>query len=149
MRIPALTLATACLVLAGCASNDTDGGEDMPMGPGSYRMELEGVPSGPMSPGQMFNVTVHGRAGMSGMHGMASDHIGAHFWNMTHADPAAHLGNATTCAHTGGQAPGSWQAQCTAPMQAGTYHIRSHMRMMDDAGEMHHWWSDEQTFTVA
>lgn len=149
MRLAAVLLASIALLTAGCSTPD-DGDDDdmMPMGPGSYRMELSGMPSGPMAPGQMFNVSVRAMSGMSGMHAMTSDHIGAHYWNTTMMDPTAGLGNATTCMHTGGAMPGQHTAQCTAPMEPGTYHLRSHARMADDAGQMHHWWSDEQTFTV-
>lgn len=149
---PLLALASLVAVaLAGCAADDPpddSDGHGMGMHSGSYRMELDGMPMEPMAPGNMFNVTVRAMAGMSGMHPMASDHIGAHFWNRSMADPTGALGNATTCQHRAAEAPGEWTAQCTAPMQPGTYHLRSHMRMMDDAGTMHHWWSDERSFTV-
>ena len=31
---------------------------------------------------------------------------------------------------------------------SGIYFLRAHARLAHDGG-MHHWWSDEQTFTVA
>ncbi|MFA5943934.1 MAG: hypothetical protein WC876_05665 [Candidatus Thermoplasmatota archaeon] len=152
MRIAALLLI-ATILAAGCTStndaDDADSNDMMALASGSYQMQLSGMPTAPLSPGQMFNVTVQAMAGMGGMHSMMSDHIGAHYWNMTLADPTGALGNATTCAHRTADAPGTYTAQCQAPMQAGTYHLRSHMRMMDDEQMMHHWWSDEQTFTVA
>lgn len=143
--IPLLALG---LLLAGCSADDGD--DEWRMGPGSYHMQLSGMPAGPMAPGQMFNVSVHAGMGAGmGMHRMSSDHIGAHFWNQSMMDPTAGLGNATTCQHRAAEAPGEWTATCTAPMQPGTYHLRSHMRMADEDGQLHHWWSDEQTFTVA
>ena len=139
-------LATLALLplLAGCMS---PAAEDV-LDDSSYHMQLLGMPTGPVAPGARFNVTVKAMAGSAGhMHG--SDHIGAHFWNMTKMDPTGALGNASTCAHRAGEMPGEYTAMCTAPMQAGTYHIRGHARMMDGGGQMHHYWSDEQTFTVS
>jgi hypothetical protein len=156
MRLAAFLLLSAILV-AGCAGTDDDSadrgmsmsGSTMSMGPSTYRMQLSGVPSAPMVPGTAFNVTVTAQMG-TGMAMMtrASDHIGAHFWNRTVSDPDASLGNATSCAHTSGNLPGSYQAACTAPMTPGTYHIRAHSRITENATK-HNWWSDEQTFTVA
>lgn len=163
MRFLASLLGLA-LFLAGCNSPDEDADDGMgmgdgmgmddgmgmmDMGPGSYRMMLSGVPMEPMAPGAKFNVTVQAMAGMQGMHAMPSDHIGAHHWNITQADPSAALANATACAHQAGDLPGTYTALCQAPMQPGTYHLRAHARMMDSDQQMHHWWSDEQTFTVA
>jgi hypothetical protein len=147
MRVAALLLASTALLAAGC--NAPDNG----LTASSYEMHLAGVPSAPMAPGTMFNVTVDGRMGMGmGMHRMTSDHIGAHFWNRTMMDPTAALGDAMSCAHRGGEMPGQYTAMCTAPMEPGTYHLRAHARMADghqDHGGMHHYWSGEQTFTVA
>jgi hypothetical protein len=134
----------AGLTMAGCASDD-----DPVLGPDSYRMQMTGLPSGPLSPGQMFNLSVEAVAGHHGMHEHMSDHIGAHYWSMPQSDPTGALGNSTACAHTGGTLPGQHQARCTAPMEPGTYSIRAHARMMDEAGMTHHWWGDEATFTVA
>lgn len=154
---PFARLAAASLLLvalAGCtAADDGDQGDDgtgsgsMMMGPGSFHMSMSGVPTGMVAPGSKFNVTVEGMAMMSGMHG-TSDHMGAHFWNRTMSDPTANIANGTGCKHTSGEMPGSFQAECTAPGMAGTYHIYGHMRMTDGNGTMHHYWSDEQTFTV-
>lgn len=157
MRFAAPLLLAAILV-AGCSSSPSNGsgsstsgthGMMMSMGPGTYHMQLSGVPSAPMAPGHAFNVTVTAQmgAGMA-MMAHASDHIGAHFWNRTVSDPTANTGNATSCTHSAGDMPGSYQAMCTAPAAPGTYHIRAHARIMDN-GTMRHWWSDEQTFTVA
>lgn len=141
--LPALVLA---LALAGCNSPDDSDALDAD----SYSMLLSGMPSGPVAPGSMFNVTVEGRMGSGmGMHERMSDHIGAHFWNMTHGDPTGALGSAVTCIHSAGELPGTYRAQCTAPMEPGTYHLRAHARMAGQGSMMHHWWSDEQTFTVA
>lgn len=140
-----LGLALLAAAFAGCTDPDED--DQMMMGPGSYHMDMSGMPTMPMSPGEKFNVTVMAQAGMAGMHG-TSDHIGAHMWNRSIADPTGMLGNATSCAHTGGEMPGEYRAQCTAPMQPGTYYLRAHARMMDDDGQMHHWWGDERSFTV-
>jgi hypothetical protein len=141
-------LAATCL-LAAALSGCSDGGEDAPLGADSFRMDLDGVPTRPLAGGESFNVTVRAEHGM-GMRGMhASDHIGAHMWNMSVADPTAALAGAITCQHVADEMPGDWQARCTAPMQPGTYHVRAHARMPGDGSQMHHWWSDEQTFTVA
>ena len=150
MRLAAL-LATTTFLFAGCTTADDDGHHMHALDADSFHMSLSGVPMGPMAPGQMFNVTVmaqHG-PGLEDMDAMMTEHVGAHFWNMTVTDPSGSLANAMTCAHQAAEAPGTYTALCQAPMQAGAYHIRSHMRMMDDAEVMHHWWSDEQTFTVA
>lgn len=147
--LPGLVAATlVALALAGCAGADDDGDHMMEMGPDSFQMSMSGMPNGAMAPGHKFNVSVEGMAMMSGMRG-TSDHMGAHFWNATMSDPTGSLGNSTACAHRGGEMPGRFTAMCTAPMQPGTYHLRGHMRMTDDAGAMHHYWSDEQTFTVS
>ena len=139
-------LATLALLplLAGCMATDTDDVLDED----SYHMQLSGMPMGPVAPGAKFNVTVKAMDGGAG-HMHTSDHIGAHFWNATQADPTGALMSAMTCAHRGGDLPGTYEAMCTAPMAPGTYHLRSHARMSDDDAMMHHWWSDEQTFTVA
>lgn len=143
--------ATLAFLLAGCTATDTTDTADvaLPMGPGSYQVQLSGMPTTPLSPGAVFNVSVQGMAGMQGMHAMMSDHIGAHFWNDTMMDPTAAVPSATSCAHTGGSMPGNFTARCTAPMEPGTYHLRAHARMMDEGSQMHHYWSAEQTFTVA
>lgn len=147
MRALPATLGLAlALALAGCASGADD--HHHMMDGDSFHMTMMGMPSGPMAPGQPFNVTVRAMAGHEDMHG-TSDHIGAHMWNMSVADPTAGLGNATACQHTGGDLPGEYRVQCTAPMQPGTYHVRAHARMMDDDGAMHHWWGPEHSFTVA
>lgn len=140
-------LATLALLplLAGCTSTNAHD----PLDEGSYHMQLGGMPTGPVAPGAKFNVTVQAMAGHGGGHMHSSDHIGAHFWNMTQADPTGALTAATTCVHRGGDLPGTYQAMCTAPMAPGTYYLRSHARMSDDDAVMHHWWSDEQSFTVA
>ncbi|MEK6976589.1 MAG: hypothetical protein AABY18_09635 [Candidatus Thermoplasmatota archaeon] len=143
-----LTASLLTLLLAGCGDTAGDDG-NMPMGTDSYHMELSGVPMAPMAPGGMFNVTVRSTAEHQNMHGMMSDHIGAHFWNNTQSDPTAAFTASTGCVHTSGEVPGTFTARCTAPMQAGTYHMRAHTRMMDEDQQMHHYWSDEQTFTVA
>ena len=154
MRLAATLLLTTA-ILAGCATPDgpresDDGHGHAEMGADSFRMQLSGMPSGPMAPGARFNVTVQATHGMGheGMGAMASDHIGAHFWNTTMMDPTAGIGDSTACVHRSGEMPGQFTAVCTAPMQAGTYHIRAHSRMMD-GGQMHNYWSDEQSFTVA
>jgi hypothetical protein len=102
-----------------------------------------------VAPGSTFNVTVQAEMG-SGMAMVrhASDHIGAHLWNRTVADPTASVGNGTACTHSVGDLPGTYAATCTAPAAPGTYHIRSHSRVSDN-GTMRNWWSDEQAFTVA
>jgi hypothetical protein len=153
-----LLLAVAVLV-AGCSSPPPKGdgtsttdthGMTMAMGPDTYRMQLSGVPSAAMAPGHAFNVTVTAQMGPGmSMASHASDHIGAHFWNRTVSDPTANVGNATSCAHTSGDLPGSYTAACTAPAAPGTYRIRAHARITDADGTKHNWWSDEQTFTVA
>ncbi|MHB1261403.1 MAG: hypothetical protein ACYC2H_06775 [Thermoplasmatota archaeon] len=148
----AAPLALAIAAFAGCTTPAADDGHHMhQMDADSFHMSFSGMPSGPMSPGQMFNVTVmaqHG-AGLEDMDAMTSDHIGAHYWNMSMADPTSGLSHAMTCVHQTAEAPGTYTTLCQAPMEPGTYHMRSHMRMMD-AGQMtHHYWSDEQTFTVA
>lgn len=147
---PRQALLAAVLVtalLAGCA--DPDGPEDL--GASTYQMQLEGMPTTPIAPGETFNVTVRGMMGSGmGMHRMSSDHIGAHMWNMSATDPTGMLDNATTCAHTGGEMPGEFQATCTAPMQPGTYYMRAHARMTDGHEHgLHHYWGDEETFTVS
>lgn len=143
MRLLALALLPM-LALAGCTSNEPEA-----LDADAYEMELSGMPSGPMAPGSKFNVTVQAHEAHAG-HGMhMSDHIGAHFWNATQADPTGALASSTACAHTGGNLPGTHRAQCTAPLQPGTYHIRAHARMAGDDGMMLHWWGDEHTFTVA
>jgi hypothetical protein len=149
MHLPRSLLAAAVLsaLLAGCADPDDGSDDDMPMGPGTYGMHLSGVPTMPMSPGQMFNVTVQSSTEHQQMHGMMSDHIGAHMWNSTQSDPNAAFAASTGCVHTTGEVPGTFTARCTAPMQAGVYYIRAHTRMMQ--GGTHNYWSDEQTFTVA
>lgn len=140
--LAALLLAS---LLSGCAADDGD----TPLGTDTFHMELSGMPTRPMAPGESFNVTVRAEHGM-GMRGMhSSDHIGAHMWNMSVADPTAALGQAMTCQHVADEMPGDWQARCTAPMEPGTYHVRAHARMPGEGDQMHHWWSDEQTFTVA
>lgn len=153
MHLPRSLLAAVILssFLAGCADpddGDDDGMDGMPMGPDSYDMHLSGVPTMPMSPGHKFNVTVQSTTDHQQMHGMMSDHIGAHMWNHTQSDPTAAFAASTGCVHTTGTVPGTFTAQCTAPMEAGVHYIRAHTRMMDN-GTMHHYWSDEQTFTVA
>jgi hypothetical protein len=157
MRLAAPLLLAAILV-AGCSSAPSDGGSSSTsgthammasMGPGTYRMQLSGVPSAPMAPGQTFNVTVTAQMGPGmSMMSRSSDHIGAHFWNRTVSDPNASLGNATSCSHRAGDLPGSYEAACTAPTAAGVYHIRAHSRITENATK-YNWWSDEQTFTVA
>jgi hypothetical protein len=156
MRLPALLLLAA-IVAAGCTSPSDDADDahqttssgGMPMGPDTYRMQLSGVPSAPMAPGTLFNVTVTAQMGpgmMAAQH--ASDHIGAHFWNRTVSDPTPNVANGTACSHRAGDLPGSYEAACTAPAAPGTYRIRAHARINDD-GTMRNWWSDEQSFTVA
>lgn len=144
-----LALATfAALLTAGCAST-TDDHHEMAMGPDTYHMLLSGVPAMPMAPNATFNVTVQAEMGMGmAMAHHASDHIGAHFWNRTVSDPTANVTNGTACAHRVGDLPGTFEATCKAPLMPGVYHIRAHSRISDN-GTMHHWWSDEQTFTVA
>lgn len=138
-------LLVVALLLAGCSSAN----EDTPISASTYRMSLAGVPSDPVAPGSMFNVSVEGHMGMGmAMHRMTSDHIGAHFWNMTVADPTAGIGSSTACVHQTGEMPAAFTAKCTAPMQPGTYHLRAHTRMMD-GNVTHNFWSDAQTFTVA
>ena len=134
-------------LLAGCA--DPDDADDLSAA--TYQMNLEGMPTTPMAPGETFNVTVRGMMGGGvGMHRMDSDHIGAHFWNMSVMDPTGMLGNATTCAHTGGEMPGEFGAMCTAPMEPGTYYLRAHARMDDGhAHGLHHYWGGEMPFTIA
>lgn len=147
----AAPVALALVALAGCTTPADDDPHMHQMGAGSFHMTLSGVPEMPMAPGEMFNVTVmaqHG-AGLEGMDARMTDHIGAHFWNMSMEDPTAGLSHATTCAHTAGEVPGTYTALCQAPMEPGTYHIRSHMRMMDEEKVTHQWWSGEHTFTVA
>jgi hypothetical protein len=147
MRLLLCVATLSTLALAGCTAND--GHDDLTLGPGSFHMQLTGMPSGPVAPGQMFNVSVQAMAAHRGMHDHMSDHIGAHFWNQTHSDPTGALAQSTGCAHTGGSLPGEYRIQCTAPMQPGMYYLRAHARMADDGGMMHHWWGDEATFTVA
>ena len=147
---PPHALLTAVLVtalLAGCA--DPDDTDDL--GASTYQMQLQGMPTAPLDPGETFNVTVRSMMGTGmGMHRMDSDHIGAHFWNMTVMDPTGMLGNAATCAHTAGEVPGEHRAMCTAPMEPGTYYLHTHARMEDGhAHGMHHYWGDETPFTVS
>lgn len=145
-----LGLALFAATLAGCTDPDAgDGtGDDGMMGPGSFHMSMSGMPAGPMAPGQKFNLTVMAQAGMAGMHG-TSDHIGAHMWNMSVSDPTGNLAGAMSCAHTGGDLPGEHRAQCTAPMEPGTYYMRAHARVTDGHEHgMHHYWGDETSFTV-
>lgn len=159
MRLAAPLLAALVLAAAGCTTpaddSDSDGSHMMSssgmmsMGPGTYHMQLSGLPGSAVAPGTVFNVTVTAQMGTGmAMAHHASDHIGAHFWNRTVSDPTANTGNATSCAHRAGDLPGSYEAACTAPAVPGTYHIRAHARISDN-GTMRHWWSDEQTFTVA
>lgn len=150
MHLPRSLLAAFLVtaMLAGCTdrdNNDDDGA--MPMGSDSYHMQLSNVPVTPMSPGHMFNVTVQSSSQHQQMHGKMSDHIGAHFWNETQSDPTGAFNASKGCVHTGGEVPGTFTAQCTAPTQAGVYYIRAHTRMME-GGATHHYWSDEQSFTV-
>lgn len=145
MRILAAGSLTLLFLFAGCTATPAA----PPLSAETYHMDMNGVPVSPVAPGSTFDVSVMSSMG-SGMrmHRMDSDHMGAHFWNRTAADPTADLGNSTACVHRTGEMPSSFTATCTAPMLAGTYHIRAHARIMEN-GTMYNWWGTEQMFTVA
>jgi hypothetical protein len=147
--LPAALLLAASILAAGCASPGTDDDGPGTLGPQTYSMRLSGMPSAPVSGGDTFDVTVQASMGQDmGMVRRTSDHIGAHFWNRTVADPTAGIGNSTACTHRTGDLPGTHSATCTAPLQPGSYRIRAHTRVIEN-GTTYHWWGDEETFTVA
>ncbi len=79
---------------------------------------------------------------VEGTETFATDHIGAHWWTSSQADPTAALSTSTGCAHVEGQLPGDYAVSCTfdAP---GVYYVRGHARV-DVEGVLHNYWTDEQ-----
>ena len=118
MRVPVTAPLLLALALAGCTAADGDGSHEDPaeLAATTYAMHVEGMPTAPVAPGSTFNVTVRGTMGSGmGMHRMTTDHVGAHFWNMSVMDPTGKLADAKACSHTGGEMPMEAKAMCTAP----------------------------------
>ena len=160
MALPRLPLLLALLtaLAAGCTeaedhggSGDGDGhgddghGHGHELGADAFQLTFAGVPS-TLAPNATFQGTLTVRSS-SGEHG-TSDHVGAHFWNATQADPTAAIGSSTACTHRQGntELPGSFNIECTAPATPGTYHVYGHVRI--SGGTTLNWWSAPSTFTV-
>lgn len=144
---PSPALLAAALVAtfaAGCAAPEHGHTLDAE----SFSLELDGVPSRVLAPGESFDATVRSTAADGDLHA-TSDHVGAHFWNATVADPTDELPSARSCTHQGGELPGESGTRCTAPIEPGTYHVRAHARVTLEDGSQVHWWGEGRTFSVA
>lgn len=120
------------VTLAGTANVPTSG---------PYALTTTGVPSTATAGVNFtFSLVIAGPPG-------TSDHIGAHFGKNTTTGTGAPAADAGSCVHTNGTLPGQFTVACTI-MEAGTWHLRGHLRT-GSAGNYSHWWASENTIVVA
>lgn len=129
-------LAVVALTSAGCMDSvDT-------LNEHSYQLTTDGVPSIVVGAGDAaFTLDILGQIDAS------SDHIGAHFWTSSQADPTAAIGDSGPCSHTTADVVGQHDVTCTFPAP-GTYYLRGHMRYTPEEGEPINYWGPETMVRV-
>ncbi len=127
MRILTLMLATAIL-LSGCS------GSTPQVTPNTYTVSMTTAPT-VVAAG---TATTYGFAATGALE-RTSDHMGAHYWAETPADPTAMISASTGCNHMagGGGVPGPIEAVCTFP--AGTHVLLGHLRIMEGEDQFDFW----------
>jgi hypothetical protein len=117
----------------------------------NFTLETSGFPATPQTNNQSFSFTLY----LNGTQNVTTDHIGAHYWNATNAEPTT--ANATgACDHQAGGSTGVYAITCKIPY-AGTggplsatpqiVYVRAHLRVTD-GGTALSWWGPEQAVTV-
>lgn len=111
----------------------------------TYNLTLAGVPS---SAGSETNFTF--TLNVTGMDNATSDHIGAHFWSASEANPTV-ANAAGACAHTEGGVLGSHTVTCSiesSGLTPTTFYVRGHVRLTE-GGSTLEWWSPEASVSVS
>lgn len=112
----------------------------------AYNLTLSGVPTSPVGSKANFTFALN----VTGMDNATSDHIGAHFWNASEANPT--LANAAgSCQHVTGGAVGNHTLTCSIESSGITpkeFYLRGHLRLVEGATTLE-WWSAESTVTVS
>lgn len=110
-----------------------------------FNVTTSGAPTGPQQSRQNFTFSVN----ITGSENVTSDHIGAHSWNATTADPTVNNA-AGACEHIAAGSIGNYTITCSLEnrdLTPKTFYLRGHLRLVE-GGTTLHWWGPEFSVTV-
>jgi hypothetical protein len=113
-----------------------------------YNLTVGGVPTNAQPSNGNFTILVNVTA-LGGSDNATSDHIGAHYWNASEANPTTDNA-AGACIHVAGGVVGSHTITCAIPNDGLTpkdFFLRGHIRIAE-SGTTLSWWSAESKVSI-
>ena len=110
-----------------------------------YNLTLSGVPTAPVGSGSNFTIQLQ----IVGTDNVTTDHLGAHFWNLTKDNPTLDTAQGA-CEHLNTGAVGKYTVTCNITNDGVTvkdHYLRGHLRIVE-GGTTLQWWSPEVKVSI-
>lgn len=110
-----------------------------------YNITVANAPTAPVTSGSNFTIQLQ----VAGADNVTTDHLGAHYWNLTKADPTFESIDGS-CEHLATGAVGKYDIKCAitnSGLAPKDYYLRGHLRITE-GGTTLDWWSPEVKVNV-